>query len=263
VVGGISAWYILKGRHADFFFKSFKLALLAAIIITPLQIWLGDGSGRAVAEYQPAKLGAIEAHWHTNPPGQGAAWKLLAWPDPEKQDNSWTFLEIPSGLSLLITHSLTGQVKGLRDFPREDQPPIVLPFYTFRVMIGIGFAMFGLILLTLWVWFKKRLTPALLPRQTWLLLAWVAFIPLGYVAVEMGWITREVGRQPWIIYGLMRTAAGASPLPAGAVLTSLCVYLAIYTVLFLAFLAFAWRILQQGPDLTAPAPGARAAAGGK
>jgi cytochrome d ubiquinol oxidase subunit I len=259
VVGGLSAWHILKNRHVDFFLKSFKIAFLAAIIITPLQAWLGDASGRAVAEYQPTKLGAIEAHWETNPPGQGAPWKLLAWPNSEKQQNDWTVLEIPSGLSLLITHSLTGQVKGLKDFPREDQPPIALPFYSFRIMIGIGFAMVGLMLWTLWAWHKKRLTAALLPKQKWLLYAWIAFAPLGYLAVEMGWITREVGRQPWIIYGLLRTRDGASVLPASAVATSLGIYIVLYTVLFLAFLAFAHRLLKRGPNLEdrppAPHPG--------
>lgn len=261
VVGGVSAWYILQNRHAGFFLKSFRLALLAAIIITPLQIWLGDASGRAVAKYQPAKLGAIEAHWETNPPGQGAPWKLLAWPNYQKQRNDWTFLEIPHGLSLLITRSLTGQVRGLRDFPKEDQPPIVLPFYTFRVMIGIGFAMFGLMLWTIWVWYRKRLTVELLPRQKWLLYAWTAFAPLGYLAVEMGWITREVGRQPWIIYGLMRTREGVSVLPASAVATSLGIYLILYALLFAAFVLFAWRILKKGPDLEerppAPVSGSR------
>jgi len=249
VVGGLSAWYILKNRHVGFFLKSFKLALLAALIITPLQVWLGDASGRAVAEYQPTKLGAIEAHWLTNPPGQGAPWKLLAWPNPEKQGNDWTFLEIPDGLSLLITRSFTGQVKGLRDFPRENQPPILLPFYSFRIMIGIGFAMFGLMLWTLWVWYKKCLTTELLPQKKWLLYAWIAFAPLGYLAVEMGWITREVGRQPWIIFGLLRTGDGASVLPASAVATSLGIYFFLYTILFLAFTIFAWRILKRGPNL--------------
>ena len=256
VVGGISAWYILRRQHVDFFLKSFKLALLAAVIITPLQVYLGDASGRAVAEYQPTKLGGMESHWQTNPPGEGANWTLLAWPDPENQKNAWTFLEIPDGLSLLITHSFTGQVKGLRDFPREDQPPILLPFYSFRIMIGIGFAMVAVMLWTLWAWRKRRLTPELLPRQKWLLYSWIAFAPLGYLAVEMGWITREVGRQPWIIYGLMRTQNGASKLPASAVATSLAGYLILYTILFLAFLLFAWRILKRGPNLeeVPPAP---------
>jgi cytochrome d ubiquinol oxidase subunit I len=262
VVGGLSAWYIWKKRHADFFLKSFKLAIVAAILITPLQIWLGDVSGRIVAQYEPAKLAGMESHWETNPPGQGADWTLMALPDPANQKNSWTFLSIPDGLSLLVVHSLTGQVKGLRAFPREDQPPILIPYYSFRIMIGIGFAMFVLMLWTLWVWYKKRLTPELLPRQKWLLWSWIAFIPLSYIAVQMGWLTREVGRQPWIIYGLMCTKDGASPLPVGAVSTSLIVYLVIYTILFLAFLFFAWRIIKQGPDLAASPPGGSRDTGG-
>ena len=130
-------------------------------------------------------------------------------------------------MSLLLTHTFTGQIRGLRDFPPEDQPPIILPFYSFRIMVGVGFGLLGLMLWTLWGWYR-RLTPAL-GRQQWLLYAWVAAIPLGYVAVETGWITREVGRQPWMIYGLMRTGAGVSPLPAAAVFVSLWIYLIIYT----------------------------------
>ncbi len=252
VVGGLSAWYILKNRHADFFLKSFKIALLGALVLAPLQIYLGDGSGRTVARYQPTKLGAMESHWHTNPPGTGASWKTLAWPNKAKQGNDWTFLEIPYGLSLLVTHSLTGPVKGLRDFPPQDQPPILIPFYAFRLMIAVGFLLFFLMLWTLWVWHKGRLTPERLAGQRWLLSAWVASIPLGYVAVEAGWWTREVGRQPWVIFGLLRTQDAASPLPAAAVATSLLAYGIVYTVLFFVFLAFARRILQKGPDLTSP-----------
>jgi cytochrome d ubiquinol oxidase subunit I len=116
---------------------------------------------------------------------------------------------------------------------------------------------------TLWAWHRRRLTPELVPGQKGLLWTWVAFVPLGYLAVELGWITREVGRQPWVIYGLMRTADGASLLPASAVATSLAIYLGLYTVLFLAFLVFAWRILKQGPDLGAAPPGATTGSGGK
>ena len=214
IVGGISAWYILKKRHVDFFTKSFKVALMAAILMAPLQVWLGDGSGRSVAHTQPTKLAAMEAHWQTNPPGQGAPWKLLAWPNPAKQDNDWTFLTIPDGLSLLITRTFTGQVKGLRDFPPEDQPPIVLPFYTFRIMLGVGFGLFGLMLWTLWGWRRGWLTPENIGRNKWLLSAWVAAIPAGMVAIEAGWVTREVGRQPWVIYGLLRTSdRGHRPCP--------------------------------------------------
>jgi cytochrome bd ubiquinol oxidase subunit I len=255
LMGGISAWYILKKRQVDFFTRSLKLVLVAAIIITPLQIWLGDASGRSVARTQPTKLAAMEAHWETNPPGQGASYRVLAWPNEAKQENDWTFLTIPNGLSLLITHTLTGQVKGLRDFPREDQPPILLTFYTFRIMFLIGFAMFGLMLLTLWYWRKGWLTPERIGENKWLLCAWVASIPSGLVAIEAGWITREVGRQPWVIYGLMRTSDGATPLPVATVGASLFTYGIIYTILFTALMVFAWRIIKTGPDLSQPVPG--------
>ena len=257
VVGGLSAWYLLRGRQVEMFLKSFKVVLLAAVLVAPLQVFLGDASGRAVARYQPAKVAAIESHWHTNPPGEGAPWKLLAWPNFARQDNDWTFLTIPSGLSLLLTHSRAGRVQGLRDFPREDQPPVALPFYAFRVMIAVGFALFFLMLWTLWAWRKGALTLDGLPRQRRLLQAWVAAVPLGYLAVETGWITREVGRQPWIIYGLMRTREAASPLPGATVAASLITYLVLYSLLFLAFLIFARRLLLKGPDLDEAPPGRR------
>jgi cytochrome d ubiquinol oxidase subunit I len=254
VVGGISAWYLLKDRQADFFRRSFMIAFLAAIVLAPLQIWLGDASGRVVARAQPAKLAALESHWRTNAPGTGAPLKILAWPNEKKQDNDWTFIEIPDGLSLLITHTLTGEVKGLRDFPREDQPPVAIPFFGFRLMAGIGFLFALLMLWTLGAWARGGLAPPRLLAQKWLLRAWVASIPLGYLAVEAGWWVREVGRQPWVIYGLLRTSDAASPLPAAAVATSLLIYAVIYILLFCGFMVFAWRLLKQGPDLATPAP---------
>lgn len=253
VVGGISAWYLLKDRHTEFFLKSFKFALLSAIIVAPLQIVLGDSSGASVIEHQPAKNAAIEAHWETNPPGQGAAWAVLAWPNEEEQVNDWA-LTMPNMLSLLDTHSLTGQVQGLREFPHKDQPPVLLPFYAFRIMVAIGFLLFFLMLWTVWAWHKGRLRPECVKNQKWLLRAWVAAIPLSYLAMEMGWVTREVGRQPWVVYGWLRTEAGASTLPAIAVASSLVTYAVVYTLLFVLFLVFATRIIRKGPDLRAPAP---------
>ena len=254
LVGGVSAWQILKNQHVDFYVRSLKIALMAAILMAPLQIWLGDGSGRSVARTQPTKLGAIESHWRTNPPGQGAPLKVLAWPDPAREDNAWTFITIPAGLSLLTTHSLTGQVKGLRDFPPEDRPPVAITFFAFRIMAGIGFLLFFLMVWTLWRWRKGMLTPERLWQQKWLLYAWVASIPLGFVAIETGWITREVGRQPWIIYGLLRTADGATPLPAATVASSLVAYSIVYTILFAALMIFGWRLINRGPDLASPPP---------
>jgi cytochrome d ubiquinol oxidase subunit I len=248
VVGGLSAWYLYKKWHTGFFLASFKWAVIAAILITPLQIWLGDGSGRAAYEYGPTKLAAMEAHWHTNHPGQGAPFSVLAWPDPEKQDNRWS-VEIPNLLSLLTTHTLTGQIRGLTEFPREDQPPVAITYYAFRIMVAIGGALLILMLWTLGVWRKGGLDAARVSSQKWLLRAWMAALPLSYLAMETGWVTREVGRQPWVIYGLMRTGESASRIPAGTVAASLAAFALVYAFLAILFFIFAWRIIAKGPDL--------------
>lgn len=218
-----------------------------------MQIMLGDGSGVTVFEHQPAKGAAIEGHWETNAPGQGASWAVLAWPDAREERNAWA-IEIPYVLSLLATHDPTGQVKGLKDFPPDQRPPALpLLFYSFRVMVAIGFYFLFLAAWTGWVWMRARKGGGLridaLHEQRWLLRAWIAAIPLGYIAVEAGWIVREVGRQPWIVYGLMRTEQGASDLSAATVGTSLAAYIVVYAVLLATYLVFAYRLLHRGPDL--------------
>jgi cytochrome d ubiquinol oxidase subunit I len=257
VVGGLSAWYLIKNRYSDFFLKSFKWAAVAAIVITPLQIGLGDGSGRAAYLYDPAKLAAFEAHWQTNPAGQGASFSVLAWPDPEGEENRWS-IEVPVLLSLLTTHTTTGQIKGLRDFPREERPPVALPYYAFRTMVAAGMALLLLALWTLGVWKKGGLSPGRITSQKWLLRAWLAAVPLSYLAMETGWVTREVGRQPWAIHGMVKVADAASAIPATAVATSLAAFTLVYAFLALVFVLFARRIINQGPG---PAPAE--AAGGR
>jgi len=251
VIGGLSAWYILKGRNTEFFLTSFKIAAVSAIVITPLQIWLGDGSGISAFEYQPAKLAAIELHWDTNRPGEPAPWHIVAWPDIENERNYWQ-IDIPYGLSLITTHSLTGQVQGLKDIPPADRPPLTINFYAFRIMVAAGSGLFALMLWTMWAWYRGRLRPDAAPAQKALLWCWVAAIPASYTAMETGWIVREVGRQPWIIYGLMRTSEGASALPASAVGSSMLVFSSIYAVLFILFLFFSWKVIKKGPDLKSP-----------
>jgi cytochrome d ubiquinol oxidase subunit I len=249
VVGGISAWYILKRRDTAFFLKSFRWCLIVAIVVTPLQIYFGDGSGKSVFATQPAKGAAIEGNWVTNRAGVSADWAAIAWPDQATQRNDWE-IRIPGVLSWLATGTLTGQVKGLRDFARADQPPLLpVLFYGFRAMAGIGFALFLLMAWSVIVWIRGRLE-----SDRWLMRAWVAAIPLGYIAVELGWTVREVGRQPWLIYGLLRTADGASRLPVSSVGYTLLGYILAYIVLFAAAMVFAWRILQRGPDLSIALP---------
>lgn len=251
VVGGISAWYMLKKRHTEFFLKSFKVAVIAAILITPLQVFLGDGSGRDVYTYQPAKLAAMEAHWDTNKFGEGAPWNILAWPDQQKQENRWA-ISIPYFTSLITTRSLTGQVLGMKEFPREDQPPVWYPFYGFRIMIALGFGFFLVMLWTVWSWHRGKLSLERITEQKWLLYIWMLCAPLSYLAMEAGWIVRETGRQPWTMYGLVRTVHSASDLPSTAVGTSLFLFFAVYVVLLAVFLIFVRRIFSAGPNLDMP-----------
>ncbi len=250
VVGGLSAWYMSRNRHTDFFLKSFKIALVGVIFVVPMQLMLGHGSGHEVFANQPAKGAAIEAHWTTNPEGQGARWNLLAWPNKSEQKNDWA-ISIPNGLSLLATGDHDGQVQGLRSFAKADQPPAMpLIFYSFRVMVGIGVAFLGLTVWTSVAWFKGQLLSMSIGNHRWLLRAWIASIPLGYVATECGWIVREVGRQPWVIYGILRTKDAASALPVSVVSVSLAAFIIIYSIIFILFLRFAARIIKKGPDLT-------------
>jgi cytochrome d ubiquinol oxidase subunit I len=254
VIGGISAWYILKRREAGFFRRSLLLAIGLAIVVTPVQIWLGDGSGKSVFKYQPAKGAAIEGFWTTNPPDTAASWALVAWPDKAAQRNDWS-VEIPGVLSFLATGHFRAQVTGLTAFPPADQPSLLpVIFYAFRIMAGIGFALFALMLWSIWTWWRGDLRPGAIIGNRWLLRAWVAAIPLGYIAVDMGWTVREVGRQPWVLYGLVRTVQGASVLPAANVGYSVIGFAAIYIGLLVTFVTFALRIIRTGPDLTLAAP---------
>jgi cytochrome d ubiquinol oxidase subunit I len=253
VIGAISAWYVLRGRQVEFFTRSFRVAVIAAVVIAPLQAFIGDEAGRSVARNQPIKLAAMEAHWETNPPGEGAPWIIAAWPDQANQRNYWS-IEVPYLLSLLLTHSPTGEVRGLKDFPKEEHPPMPITFFSLRIMALAGFAFIGLVLWTLWRWQRGALTAARLPREKWLLYAWIAAAPLAWAAVEGGWVTREVGRQPWLVYGLLRTGESATPLPSGVVAASLAGYLVIAGLLTAAFLVLAARVLKQGPDASMMAP---------
>jgi cytochrome d ubiquinol oxidase subunit I len=253
VVGGISAWYVLKDRNAAFFSRSFKVAAITAIIVLPLQIVTGDMAGLVMAEHQPAKLAATEAHWDTNPPGEGAPWVALAWPDPENGRNAWS-IEVPDVLSVVIAHSPTGKVRGLNDFDPADRPPVLLPFYAFRAMLGIGFLLLAVAAWTALRAWRAGFGAGALAAQPRLLRAWVLCIPLGYIAADMGWIVREVGRQPWVVQGWLRTSDMASSLPPSNVAATAIGFSLVYGLLFIGFLVFARRLVMHGPDLDAPVP---------
>jgi cytochrome d ubiquinol oxidase subunit I len=252
-VGGICAWYILRNRNVGFFLKAFKIMVIIGIVIAPLQIFLGDASGLTVVKHQPAKAAAMEAHWVTNPPDTAASWVLLAQPDQKEQDNSWE-VKIPYMLSILSTHSAEGQVIGLKDFPPNDQPPVTLPFYAFRIMVLLGFVMLFLVLWAVWQWYRKRLRVESASKYRIFWNFWLYAIPAGFLATECGWIVREVGRQPWLVYGILRTSEGVSPVGITATATSLSLFIIVYLVLLALFVYFTSRILKRGPDMTSPLP---------
>jgi cytochrome d ubiquinol oxidase subunit I len=252
-VAGICAWYIMRKLNVDFFLKTFKIMVVIGIVVAPLQIFLGDASGLTVVKHQPAKAAAMEAHWVTNPLDTSASWVLIAQPDQENQDNDWE-INVPYMLSILSTHSLKGQVIGLKDFPVNDQPPVIPPFYAFRLMVLLGFLMLFLVLWALWQWYRRRLRTEVAPRDRVFWNFWLWAIPAGFLATECGWIVREVGRQPWIVYNILRTTEGASPIGTATVATSLSLFIIVYLLLLSLFVYFIRKIIKKGPDLTSPLP---------
>jgi cytochrome bd ubiquinol oxidase subunit I len=257
VIGGISAWYILNQRQSAFFARSLKIALAAAIAVAPLQIYVGHLSAEQVYHYQPTKLAAMEAKWETSPAGQPADWSLLALPNEAGENNQWE-LTIPNALGYILEFKpkLSEPVLGLKTWKPADRPRMVgLIYYSFRIMSGIGFFLAGLMLWSGLQWILGNLSPAKITHQKWLLRGWIFAAPLGYIAVESGWIVRCVGRQPWALYGQIRTSDAASHIPASNVLTSLTAFAVIYSLLFVATLYFGSQIIRKGPNLNLPAPG--------
>ncbi|EKQ70472.1 cytochrome bd-type quinol oxidase, subunit 1 [Leptolyngbyaceae cyanobacterium JSC-12] len=256
VIGGISAWYIINQRQTDFFARSLKVVLAVAVAIAPLQIFIGHLSAEQVYHYQPAKLAAMEAQWETVPAGQPAAWSLVALPDDRAEQNIWE-VKIPGALSYLLElkPTLDQPVKGLKEWQPANRPHMVgLIYYSFRIMVAIGLFLAGLMFISVVQWLRGQLSPTAIAQQRWLMRAWIFAAPLGYLAVETGWIVRCVGRQPWIVYGELRTVDSASHLPAGEVLFSLVGLTSMYTVFFIAALYFGSQIVRKGPNLDLPAP---------
>jgi cytochrome d ubiquinol oxidase subunit I len=256
VIGGISAWYVLNQRHVEFFSKSLKVILAGLIIVAPLQIFIGHLSAEQVYHYQPAKLAAMEAQWETIPAGERADWSLLAIPNDRAERNEWE-VKVPGALSYLLElkPTLDEPVKGLKEWEPANRPHMIgLIYYSFRIMSGIGMFFAALMTVSAIQWLRGKLAAAAIAQQKWLMRAWILAAPLGYLAVETGWIVRCVGRQPWIVYGEMRTAESASNLPPGEILFSLVGLTSIYLVFLTAALFFGSRIIRKGPNLELPAP---------
>lgn len=256
VIGGISAWYLLNQRHQEFFTRSLKIVLITLVIVAPLQIFIGHLSAEQVYHYQPTKLAAMEAQWETIPAGESASWSVVAFPNDEAEQNDWE-LSVPKALGLLLEFklNLSEPVRGLSSWPSSDRPHMVgLVYYSFRIMIAIGTFFAALMAFSVVQWLRGKFDAELISNQKWLLRSWIFAAPLGYIAVETGWIVRCVGRQPWTVYGQIRTADAASNLPAGEILFSLTGLMLMYSVFFFVTLFFGSRIVRKGPNVEMPIP---------
>jgi len=240
VVMGVGAWLVRRGRAAEDARMMIRMALNLLIILIPLQMFLGDQHGLNTREYQPAKLAAIEGRYDS---AQPAPLTLFGIPD-DAAATMRNAIEIPRLGSLVLTHSWDGAIKGLKEWPADQRPPVGPPFFAFRVMVGIAVIMLLVVIAGQVLQLRGRLWDA-----AWYLrlCQWVA--PLGFVAVIAGWITTEVGRQPWTVYGLLRTSDSVSPSLTGAnVAWSLAFYIAVYLIMFPTGIAFMAGLVRRGPQ---------------
>jgi len=239
VVVGVGAYYLRRGRFLEEARTMFSMTLWLLTVLVPLQILLGDAHGLNTLEYQPAKLAAIEARWET---ASRVPLALFAIPDSEAETNHFE-ISVPMLGSLILTHDPNGTVKGLKDFPKDQRPPVAIPFFAFRIMVGIGMLMLLIVALS-WILRPGRR----LFSTAWYLRLCQYAAPLGFVAVIAGWTTTEVGRQPWTVYGLLRTADSVTPsLTGGNVALSLLGYAAVYLIMYPVGVLMMTRIVGRGP----------------
>jgi cytochrome d ubiquinol oxidase subunit I len=248
VVLAVGARYLVAGTHLEHGRTMVRMAVGFLAIVAPLQLFIGDQHGLNTLEHQPLKIAAIEAHWDGDQPGELV---LFAWPDETSEKNIFA-LTIPYGASLLLTHSWEGLFPGLKSAPPADRPPVLPPFFAFRIMVGIGLLMILAGLTGAWLWWRGRLFEArwyLWPMQY----AWW----IGFVAVISGWIVTETGRQPWVAYGVLRTADAASPIAAHTVTVTLALFVLVYGIVFAMGIYYINRLIARGPeDSPVTSPGA-------
>ena len=253
VVIGVAAYHLRRARHVEESVVMQKMGFGLLALLVPLQVLVGDLHGLNTLEHQPAKLAAMEANWETQ---ARMPLLLFAWPDEAAERNRLE-LGVPVLGSLILGHEANAVVRGLKEWKREDRPPVAIPFFSFRLMVGIGLGMLGLTVAGLVLWRRGRLAAAVRFQRLCILAA-----PLGFVAVIAGWVTTEVGRQPWAVYGLLRTRDAATPsLGTHDVALSLLVYVAAYVLIFGAGLFFMARLVRRGfaADAEPHGPAARPA----
>lgn len=240
VVLAVGAYFIRRKNLAEEGRVMFSMTFWLLTFLVPLQVILGDLHGLNTFKYQKAKLAAIEAHWT---PERRAPLVLFAIPD-EKNEVDRDEIDVPLLGSIILTHELDGEVPGLKQFPANERPPVAIPFFSFRIMVGLGLLMFGIIVVSWWLRFRKRLFKA-----DWFLRLCQYAAPIGFITVIAGWVTTEVGRQPWTVYGLLRTSESVSPSLTGVdVLLSILGYMIVYLIIFPVGITLMMRTVRKGPS---------------
>ncbi|WP_091637292.1 cytochrome ubiquinol oxidase subunit I [Lysobacter sp. cf310] len=252
LIGGVSAGYLRRGVHVDAAKRMLKAAVVFAAITVPTQVYVGDLHGLNAREHQPIKVAAMEAHWEAKPQGEGVPLVLFAVPNERTERNDYE-IAIPKLGSLILTHTLDGEIQPLKSVPPEERPPVKPVFYAFRIMVGLGVAMLLLVLASLWAWKRKQLYEGR-GFGRWVLNGWRAMTLSGFVAILAGWYVVEIGRQPYVIYGLLRTADAVSAVNAGSVMTSLIVFAVAYLTVFGAGIGYLIKLIRKGPHPHEPAP---------
>jgi len=241
---GVSAYHIVRKKDVSFFTRSFRMAAVWTLIFAIALVVVGDFHGKEMAKAQPTKLAAVESVWETQ---KGAPFYLFLIPDEANERNSVEILGIPKFLSWLALGDWDAEFKGLKSWPKEERPPVALTFWSFRIMVGLGF-LFVLLSFLAWLWRKK------LDSGGWLLRILTWCIPLPYIAISLGWIVTEVGRQPWIVYGVMKTSESASPVAGYQVAISLAAFILVYSLLGIACFYLIYKYATRGPEPLAESP---------
>ena len=242
VIGGVGASYLLRGVHVEVGRRMLKAAVLFAAITVPAQVLVGDLHGLNVLQHQPMKVAAMEGHWESKPQGEGMPFVVFAVPNERAERNDLE-VAIPRAGGLILTHSWNGDIAPLKSVPPSERPPVKPVFYAFRVMVGLGTLMLLLTAFSLFQHWRGKLY-----ESRWALHGWRALTLAGFVCMLSGWYVTEIGRQPYVIYGLLRTADAVSPtLAAASVMTSLIVYMVVYAIVFGAGIWYLTRLVKKGP----------------
>ena len=246
VVGAVAAWHMLRGKANEGSRRMFSMAMWMAVLVAPMQIFMGDQHGLNTLEHQPVKVMAMEGHFDSHP--NGAPLILFGMPNQEEKRVDYA-VEIPKLSSLILKHDLNAPLDGLDTVPDDEEPPVAIVFWSFRIMVAMGF---GMLLVGGWA-LVNRLRGKLY-EAPWMHRAALLMGPSGFVAVLAGWVTTEVGRQPYTVYGLLRTSQSLSPVEAPALATSLTLFIIVYFFVFGAGTFYILRLMNVVPGTTGPNP---------